>query len=118
MEQATRPDTDFFRTSARDETYYRVKAFTYFYLNLFDEIYAAYGRTRHDFDGTWAAWENYIFARMSHPLLKEVVARECALTARGTTVVPERSSVFTAGFVRFLCHHYERWSGPCDPDAW
>lgn len=116
-EQATRPHDDYFRTSKRDEVYYKMKAITYFYLNLFDEIHAVYGGSSGiNSTDAWESWKVYMFERLKHPLIRELIVKECAIVMENGRPVTNGSGSFTNAFAQFLCVNHEKWSGKCDPD--
>jgi len=119
--QATREKADYFAASApEDEDHIRLKALAYYYLNLFDEIFEAYGRRRAAND-TWKAWQHYMFERMKHPLVKEMLLKECHLLiqdGRPIQVHSDGAGVFSARFVEFLVKNYDNWKGPCSPRFW
>ena len=93
------------------EQFYRLKAFAYFYLNLFDEIHWAYGDGE---DTAWPAWREYMFARIAHPLVKEVLSDECGRGVDGKLKVGAPSA-FRADFVDFLNQHIAEWKDRSPP---
>ncbi|OOG51786.1 hypothetical protein [Polaromonas sp. C04] len=61
----------------RTKDFYQLKALVYFHLNVFEEIFLTTSRSG------WIArqfeqegWDEYIFRKMRHPLLREVFDRE------------------------------------------
>ncbi|GEM_PF-2811414 len=122
VKQSGRRRTDYFFSprTPKTEEYHQLKAFAYYYLNLFDEIFDAYGSQWRLADDVWRAWQHYIFDRLKHPLIKELVFKECGLEMiRGKLVRKGNgSSVFTEGFINFLLKNQDRWKGPCAPDTY
>jgi hypothetical protein len=121
VQLANHPTDDYFAAkrpgtteTEKQKTYYKLKAFAYFYVNLFDEIFAAYGG-RPDGDNTWDAWRNYMFARLKHPLVRELVMKGAGLAMEHEVLVQRGASVHGKGFIAFLCSNYHHWSGKCDP---
>jgi len=80
MEQVERKTSYFYAPSAevpRSDDYYQLKTFVYFQLSVFEEMYQTTRRS------SWVAkqfesegWDQYIFEKLRHPLLKEVLDRE------------------------------------------
>jgi hypothetical protein len=98
---------------------FKVKAFAYFYLNLFDEIYAAYGIRHKDLhpSPTWQAWRNFILERAKHPLLSALIERECVRSG-DNRLRRKDSSVFNPSLLDFLCDSQTEWYGlPPDLDG-
>jgi len=94
----------------------KVKAFAYYYVNLFDEIFAAYGTRHNDLQPspTWHAWRNFILARARHPLLSALIETECVV-GENRRLRPKHSSVFNPALLDFLCDSQEEWRGqPAD----
>lgn len=61
----------------RDKDFYQLKSFVYFHLSVFEEIYQSTSRSG------WVAkqfesegWNEYIFRKMRHPLMREVFDKE------------------------------------------
>ncbi len=120
LKLTTRPVADYFATTPLSVNVVKLKSFAYYYLNLFDEIFAAYGSRSPRLDDTWKAWQYYIFERIRHPLVKELLLQECHLTIVNgqLTKVGDGPSVFTDAFIRFLMDNYKHWEGPCDQHFW
>lgn len=114
-QESTRPTDDYFQATEPSEEYYKLKAFAYFYLNLFDEIYGAYGFWHAQTNEAWMAWQNYMFERLRHPLIRELLMQECSLRIEGGRVCRDGPAAFTDGFASFLCDQHEKWRGPCGP---
>jgi len=80
MEQVERKTSYFYAPPAevpRCDDYYQLKTFVYFHLSVFEEMYQTTRRS------SWVAkqfesegWDQYIFEKLRHPLLKEVFDRE------------------------------------------
>ena len=121
LAKASRPQANYFETTTTPTCdYVKLKAFTYYYLNLFDEIYSAYGTRLFISDDTWDAWQHYIFERIKHPLVKELLLKECHLEIQNGKLVKMECgpSVFTKRYIDFLIDNFNKWKGSCDPKFW
>jgi hypothetical protein len=57
--------------------YFQLKTFIYYYLNFFDEIFTSAADNSHLIKRfELADWQTYIFAKMRHPLFKELFEKE------------------------------------------
>ena len=84
----------------RTKEFHQLKTFVYFHLSVFEEIYQTTRRS------TWIAkqfesegWDEYIFVKMRHPLMKEVFNREATHSIQASFGVhrTESCSVSRAG---------------------
>ena len=89
----------------RTKEFYQLKTFVYFHLSVFEEIYQTTRRS------TWIAkqfesegWDEYIFVKMRHPLMKEVFNREA-------------TQLYSGKFREFIEQNRARFQGPADPNA-
>lgn len=89
----------------RDRAYYRVRAFTYFHLDFFEEIFlASKSRAiRRSFDSE--NWFEYIDQRMRHRLLQEIFKREAGRSYKGE-------------FSAYVNSKWPEYQQRSDPDAW
>lgn len=92
-----------------ESEHFKVKAFAYFYINLFDEIYTAYGYPYKDLDAgsTWKAWRHFILQRVRHPLLSALIEREC--TSLNGRLRKNDVSVLNPRLLDFLCNSQAEW---------
>jgi len=109
MDEAVRELDNYFEVTSPSQTYYEYKAFAHFHLNLFDEIFGAYGSRSADFDAEWRAWRNYIFAGMKHSLIRETLLSTGGIGLYKERYVCRGSGIFDDRFVEFLCHNQEQW---------
>jgi hypothetical protein len=80
MEQVNRKGPYFYAPTsevARTKEYYQLKTYVYFHLSMFEEMFQTTRRS------SWVAkqfesqdWDQYIFEKLRHPLMKEVFDRE------------------------------------------
>lgn len=119
-EQWNRSTLDYFATDYPQkgvcpDDYFKIKGIVYFYLNLFDEIFNTYGNSfAVDTQLIWASWQNWIFERLKHPLIKELALKRCSLQDVNGVLRKTGPSVFTERFVDFISENYDKWRGPCD----
>jgi hypothetical protein len=121
LNETNRPTANYFETTPIGADHVPLKAFAYFYLNLFDEIFAAYGTRLPFANDTWKAWQHYMFERVRHPLVRELLLAECHLkiNEKGQLVeYGDGPSVFTDRFIKFIVRNYEKWKGPCHQSFW
>jgi hypothetical protein len=112
-------DAAFGDASARCDEYYRAKAFTYFYLNLFEEIHAALDGPRLWPSAQWQAWRAYIHSRVRHPLVTATIEAQCLLADDGGRLRLRPRSDEPALSRRFLVFLADTqaawWRQPFDP---
>lgn len=89
----------------RTKDYYQLKTFVYFHLSMFEEIYqttrrASWVARQFESDG----WDEYIFLKLRHPLMKEVFDRE-------------GQRLYSGKFRDFIEANRARFQGPADADA-
>lgn len=87
MEQVDRKTPYFYASESdvqRTDDYYQLKTFIYFHLSMFEEMFQTTRRS------SWVAkqfesegWDQYIFEKLRHPLMKEVFDRESQLLYSG-----------------------------------
>ncbi len=89
----------------RDKCYYQMKAMVYFHLNVFEEIFltteGAGGWIARQFER--AGWDEYIFRKMRHPLIREVFDREA-------------EQIYPGNFTKFIRKNWEQVLKP-PPDG-
>jgi hypothetical protein len=99
--KATHKDAYFYAPSIdRAEMYYQLKGLTYLHLNFFEEIYLATIQSPQveiQFEGQ--KWQNFMFMKMKHALLKEIF-------------INEQGSTYTGQFVDFLNKNRNEWDSP------
>jgi hypothetical protein len=90
----------------RDDDYYQLKTFVYFHLSVFEEMYQTTRRSR------WVAkqfesegWDQYIFEKLRHPLMKEVFDREA-------------QRLYSGAFREFIEANRSEISKPPDPNLY
>ena len=86
MKETQRKDAFFYEPEAivpRDPMYFRLKAFTYYWLNYFEEIYLALQDKSVSKQIEGEGWLDYIQQKMRHPLLREVFDREADRIYKG-----------------------------------
>ncbi|BCT68731.1 hypothetical protein [Nitrosospira sp. NRS527] len=121
LKQADRSKADYFETTPVDTLHVQLKSLVYFYLNLFEEMLHVHETKLPFMNGTWKAWQHYIFKRLKHPLIKEVVLAECNLRINEQGKLEKfgaGASIFNDSLILFLVTNYEKWSGPADKRVW
>jgi hypothetical protein len=108
MQEVARPNAFFYADSTtvpRNDEYYQLKAMVYFHLNVFEEIYLTTESSKaiaKQFERE--GWDEYIFRKMRHPLVREVFDREA-------------DQIFTGKFRDFIRANRQRIEGPADTHA-
>jgi hypothetical protein len=107
MEQVERKTLYFYAPPTevpRNDDYYQLKTFVYFHLSVFEEMYQTTRRS------SWVAkqfesegWDQYIFEKLRHPLMKEVFDREAL-------------RLYSGAFREFIEVHRSEISKPPDPN--
>jgi len=88
---------------ARDEEFYQLKAMVYFHLNVFEEIFLTTegaGVIAKQFERP--GWNEYIFRKMRHPLIREVFDREA-------------EKIYSGEFTKFIKKHRNQIEEAPDP---
>lgn len=120
--EAHRLKEDYFEiTSEKDRLHVQLKSLVYFYLNLFEEMFIVYETKLPFVDHTWKALQHYIFKRLRHPLIKEVVLAECNFTIDGQgglVRISKESCIFDERFISFLEKNYEKWRNVGSKRVW
>jgi hypothetical protein len=107
VEQVERKTPYFYAPSSevpRNDDYYQLKTFVYFHLNVFEEMYQTTRRS------SWVAkqfesegWDQYIFEKLRHPLMKEVFNREA-------------HRIYSGAFLQFIKANRAEIGKPPDPN--
>lgn len=108
MQQTKRTDAFFYAPETvvpRDAMYFRLKAFTYFWMNFVEEVFLALQDKAVSDQIEGEGWLDYIVQKMRHPLLREVFDREA-------------DRIYKGKFADYIRSKSAEINQPCDSATW
>jgi hypothetical protein len=95
------------------------RAFAFYYLNVFEEMYLAHHILPFQLTPPreWKTRESYIFERLKHPLIRETLMLSAGIKRDRAGLLASDIGHYNKAFVDHLCANEARWQGPRNPDV-